>query len=92
MSDLQVLGPSGKLLYTFDFTDEIPAGQTLTGVAFTVPPPLAVYATSPDLANKKSTVGLQSSVHGGTYQVRADGTLSNGEIIPKTLTVRGFNG
>lgn len=92
MSDLQVLAVGGKVAFTADFTLEVPVGVTVSNIAFTIPPPLSSFAISPDLANKKSTVGLQGAVHGVTYQVRATATLSSGEDIVENVTVRGFNG
>lgn len=92
MSDLQVLAVGGKVAFTVDFTAEVPAGVTVSNIAFSIPSPLASFAISPDLVNKKSTVGLQGAVHGATYQVRATAALSSGEDIVKNITVRGFNG
>lgn len=91
MSDLQAIAIGGKLNYTFDFSDAIAGSVTLDSVAFSVPSPLT-YTQANDLANKKSTAQITGALHGFTYQVRAIGTLSSGELVPKTLTLRGFNG
>lgn len=92
MSDLQALLVAGELLYTFDWTDVVPAGVAITAVDYVVPSPLVQFADADDFVNKRSTIGLRSSVHGQTCQVRAVATLNNGDKVPKNLTVRGFNG
>lgn len=91
-NDLQALAVNGKLLYTFDWSDVMPAGQTLNSIDYVLPTPLTTFADSDDLANFKGTVGIQGAVHGATYQVQAKGTLSNGEHVVKNLTIRGFDG
>jgi len=91
MSDLQLLPINGELLYTFDFTNEVPAAVTVTAIDYVVPVQLAQFADSDDLANKKGTIGLRkgtSGAHGQTLQVEAKATLSNNEKVPKYLTVR----
>ena len=92
MSDLQAFHVGGKLLYTFDWTAEVPATVTITQIDYVLPVGITQFADSDDLANFNGTGGFQGFAHGGTYQVVAKATLSNAEIIPKTLTVRGFNG
>ena len=93
MSDLQAFHVGGKLLYTFDWTLEMPAGGvTISSIDYVLPTGITQFADSDDLVNFKGTGGFQGFAHGGTYQVVAKATLSNQESIPKTLTVRGFNG
>ena len=92
-SDLQALAKDGKLLYTFDWAAEVPAAVTINSpVVYVIPSPLSQFASSEDLGNKKSTIGLQGALHGETYQVQAKATLSNTEVVVKNLTVRGING
>lgn len=91
MSDLQAIAVGGKLNYQFDWSSEVSGAVTLDSVTASVPSPLTVTKTD-DLGNKKSTLQIAGALHGVTYQVRALGTLSTGEIVPKTLTLRGFNG
>lgn len=92
-NDLQATAVGGKLLFTFDWTPEISGSVTLTAVAYTLPTGISMVGSqSDDLANKKSSVNLQGFAHGLTQYVKAAGTLSTGEVIPKTLAVRGING
>lgn len=93
MNDLQVFHVGGKLLYTFDWKAEIPAGATMTQIDYVLPTGgITQFADSDDLVNFRGTGGFQGFAHGGTYQVVAKATLSNLKVIPKTMTVRGFNG
>lgn len=92
MNDLQWLAVGEKDAFEVDFSAKVPVGVTVSNIAFTIPAPLSSFAITPDLANKKSTVGLQGAVHGATYQVRATATLSTGPEIVENFTVRGFNG
>lgn len=91
MSDLQLLPLNGELLYTFDFSAEVPSGTTVTQIDYVVPAQLTQFADSDDLANKKGTAGFRvgaSGKHGMTLQVEAKATLSNSEKVPKYLTIR----
>jgi hypothetical protein len=92
MSDLQLLPLGGELLYTFDFTLEVPSLVTVTGIDYTVPSELTQFADNDDLANKKGTIGLRAHAtngkHGQTAQVKAVATLSNTEKVPKYLAIR----
>lgn len=92
MNDLQCLTLGGELHYTFDFTLEVPNGVTITGISYVVPSGLTQFADDPDLNAYQGTIGLRAGQHGGTYQVLAKATLSNGEVVPQYLTVRVFNG
>ena len=95
MSDLQLLAVTGELLYTFDFTLEVPGAATVTAIDYVVPTQLTQFADSDDLANKKGTIGLRvsgSGLHGHTCVVEAKATLSNSEKVTKYLTVRVFKG
>jgi hypothetical protein len=100
MSTVYALLPGEKQLYTFDWTPQMPSTSPLTtisSVAYTITPTyspqtLNVYSTSIDTTNNKSTVGLQGAVSGETYQLTAEATLSNGEIVGENITFRGFNG
>ena len=104
-NDLQVLAVDGKLLYTFDWTAEIPASSPLTtisSVAYSVPSAaaspapasdvLTFFTTSNAFSSYQATIGIQNAIHGKTYQVQAAATLSNGEVVVKDITIKGFNG
>jgi hypothetical protein len=100
MSETFVLLPGAKQLYTFDWSAEIPSASptpTISSVSYVITPSyspqvLNAYTTTEDFDNHLSSVGLTGSVSGETYQVTAACTLSNGEVIKKNITVRGYNG
>lgn len=94
MNDAQILPVGGSLLYTPDFSADIPAGVSLLSVAFTVEPSggLTLSSQSNDYANGQSTILATGSAHGISYVLKATPTLDNGEIMPKSISVLGFNG
>lgn len=92
MSDLQAFHVGGKLLYTFDWSAEIPGAATMSAIDYVLPTGVTQFADADDLVNFRGTGGFEGFAHGQTYQIVAKATLSNSEVIPKTLTVRGFNG
>jgi hypothetical protein len=97
VSDVFSLHPSGKLFYTFEFDAEIPSSSpmpTISSVSYVIVPsysPRTLYAfdTSEDFDNYACSINLAGAVHGETYQVTALATLSNGEVVPKGITIRG---
>lgn len=99
-ADYQVLTVGAELLFTFDWTLEVPSTSPLTTISSvsyllpsnTSPQELVELSTSEDFANYMSSIELGGAVHGKTYQVRATCTLSNGEVIVKNLTIKGLNG
>jgi hypothetical protein len=90
MSDLFAHAPAGELLYTFDWSADVPSGVSITQVDYTLPSPLQSFADADDFPNKRSTIGIRGVLHGATYQVHALATLSSGEKVPKTLVIRGY--
>ena len=94
MSALQLLALSGELIYTFDFSAEIPATSPATSVSsvtVTVPAELTKVGQTDDLANKRTNVLLKAAAggkHGMSLQVEAKATLSNTEKIVQYMTVR----
>lgn len=84
--------PNDEQRYVFDFSESVPDGVSITEVVFTVPYPLEEFGESPDLANKRSVIGIRAVRHGGMYTVLALATLSDGRRITQSLTLRGFNG
>lgn len=89
-NDLQLLPINGELLYTFDFSADVPVGATVTAIDYVIPSGLTGYVDSDDLGNNKGTIGLRvnTAKHGQTYQVEAKAILSNTEKVPKYLTIR----
>ena len=95
MSDYQLLPVGGKLAYTFDFTDALPASSPLPTVSsFTITADAAVTVgtQTDDSANYRTTILLSGLTHAGQYLAQCVCNLSNGEQIPKDLTLIGFNG
>lgn len=98
MNDYQMIPVEGEMLYTVDYTAELPTGVTLTAVAWTISPqtgsPLAptLGSQSNDYANAKSSIKVSSLTHAQTYVLQSKGTLSNGEVIPKDISLVALNG
>lgn len=90
MADLFTHAPGGELLYTFDFTNEVPDGAAITGIDYEVPAPVEKYVDSDDLANKRGVIGLRGVPNGGPYLITAIATINNGEKAPLTLVVIGI--
>jgi len=83
---------SGELLYTFDFSDVVPAGIVVNSIAITSAPSLTNYLTDNDYTNNAATYGLRGIEHGKLYNVKAVATLDSGEKPVKTVTIRGWQG
>lgn len=91
MSALQLLPINGELLYTFDFSAEVPDAVTVDSIDYTLPSQLESFADVDALASKKGTIGLRATAtgtHGMTLQVEATANLSNSEKVVQYLTVR----
>lgn len=86
-----LLDPDAGLIYTFDFSSEVPSGASITSITITAPAPLTVTGKTDDLPNKTSRALLSGAVHGMVYQVEAKALLNNGETIPLTASFRGWN-
>lgn len=91
-NDLAVKSPGAALVWTFDFSADVPSGVTVSAITTTVPTGLARDAESPDLTNKKTLVRISSGTHGQTYRVKSVATLSNGETVEGFLTLRVIEG
>jgi hypothetical protein len=85
----------GELLYTFDFSEQIPASSpqvSISAIDYTIPSELTSIADTDDLANYKGTLGLKphatNGKHGQTLLVKAVASLSNSEKVPLYLTIR----
>ena len=84
--------PGSSLKYTYEWEDEIPAGITLVSVVNTLPDGLTAVSELTDAEAMTSTVQILGTEHGKVYEIGALATLSNGELVPATATIRGFNG
>lgn len=91
MSDVQLLPLNGELLYTFDFSADVPDQATVSQIDYVVPSQLTQFVDSDNLGAAKGTAGLKvhsSGKHGMTLQVECKATLSNQEKVVKYLTIR----
>ncbi len=93
--DVQLLPRGGELLYTFDFSADIPASSpavSISSIDYTVPAELTQFADSDSLSAYKGTAGFRwhatDGKHGMTLLVKCVATLSNTEKVPKYLTIR----
>lgn len=91
MSQPYLIDPDSGLIYTFDFSSEVPTGVSVTSITITAPAPLVVTGKTDDLPNKSTRALLSGAVHGAIYQVEAKALLNNGETIPLTASFRGWN-
>lgn len=92
MTDLFTKRSGADLAYTFDFTDQVPQGVTISSVSSSVPTGLTLEETEPDLANLRCTLRLSGGAHGHTYEVIATAVLSNSEEVPLAMTLTVFDG
>lgn len=90
MPRLLLLRTGASLLHTFDFSDQVPATVTVSGVSFTGVG-LTLDNQSNDLPNNRATIRVSGAEHGKTYQLRGIATLSNGETVPDEATIRGWD-
>lgn len=98
INDHQHFPVGSTLRYTADFTDAIPANQTLSSVAWSITPqsgsPLSPTASDQidDLVNNKSSIEVVGCAHAGTYVLQAAGTLSDGQVVYKDAALVALNG
>lgn len=83
-----VLDPSDVVNVTV--TWENLGSATILSVSYTAPVGLTV--TSQGNTTTTSTFRVSGLVHGLTYQIEAQATLSSGETLNRNIPVRGFNG
>ena len=88
MAEIQLKTPDADLVYTFDWSDDVPDGAQIQNVEHTVPDPLVRVLQQTDSTNKLSTVQISGGVHGKIYLVKALATLDEGEGIPGSFTLR----
>lgn len=83
--------PADDILIGFDWADVLVAGVTLSAVEHTVPAPLERVAQATNAVAATSTVRVRGFVHGKVYSIAGKATLSNGEVIERSITARGWN-
>lgn len=92
INDFAAKDPAAELNWEFNFAAEVPSGASVTAINTTVPAGLTEEAEVPDLANARSVVRISGGTHGQIYDVRSVATLSTGEEVVGTLTLRVFRG
>ena len=98
MNDYQFFPVGSTLRYTADFEDALPTGETVSGVVWTItpqsgsPPSPTVGSQVDDFTNDKSSIEVAGCLHGQRYVLQALGTLSDGQIIAKDISLMGFDG
>lgn len=88
MGNLYVKAPTEELIFTFDFSNEVPAGVSVSSVAIPTPTGLTLSGKTDDLPNKTSKVLVAGGTHGSVYEVTATATLNNAEKIVQSFTLR----
>lgn len=90
MNSIQLKTPGADLVFTYDWSDDIPDGVDLVSVVNTLPSDLTIETEQVDAANKQSTVKISGGLHGQRYYVEALATLSDGEEVPAGFIIRCF--
>lgn len=65
---------------------------TATILSVTYSAPVGLTVTNMGNTTTTSTFRVSGLVHGLTYQVEAQASLSSGETLNRNIPVRGFNG
>lgn len=63
---------------------------TVSTVSYSAP--AGVTITPGTVTSPNSTFRITGLVHGRTYQVEAQATLSSGEVLNRNVPIRAFNG
>ena len=98
MNDFQFFPQGGTLIYTVDYTDEMPVGATISSVAWTITPqsgsPLtpSLSGQSDSLGTYQSSIKVAGLTHANHYVLQSVAVLSNGESIPKDISLLCVNG
>jgi hypothetical protein len=82
--------PAAIEIFTFDWTDAVPAGVSISSVSHIVPTPCVLVDQQFAVGGDVSTVKVSGGLHGGLYVIQATATLSNGEVVPDSFTLRVF--
>ena len=90
MSEPITIDPAESLPITFDFTDELLEGVTVSGVTFSGSG-LTLGTQSNDYANGLSTIVVSGTSHGTRYSLEATGTLSTGAVVNRAAAILGWN-
>ncbi len=88
---IPLIDPSDAASYIVTW-DDLPAAVTIGTVTHTVPSPLTKLSESTNSGSAQSTVRISGAVHGGSYLIEGQTTLSNGEVLNRQFTLLCFNG
>jgi hypothetical protein len=91
LTNIVLANSTDQIVITFNYSNELAPGITVTAVIHTVPSPMTKISESTDTANALSQVKVSGAVHGLTLPIGGQATLSNGELINRVFPVRGWN-
>jgi hypothetical protein len=92
VNGLQLIPVEGNFAYTIDYSADVAEGVTVSSIVWSVSPSLTLAGQVDALGSARSTIRVSGAEHGTCYLLQAIATLSSGEVIPKDITLRGFNG
>jgi hypothetical protein len=92
LNSVQLKTTDADLVWTYNWSNDIPNGVTLLSVVNVMPSGLTVTSEQVDAANKLSTVQISGGTHGQRYYVKALATLSEGEDVPAGFVLRVLDG
>lgn len=91
MTNIVLANSTDQIVITFNYSNELAPGITVTAVTHAVPSPMTKISESTDTVNALSQVKVSGAVHGQTVPISGQATLSNGEVINRVFPVRGWN-
>jgi hypothetical protein len=80
--------PGSKLIYTFDWSEDVPVGASVDHVDYTSQSNITFANAALDVASSLSSVEVIGGVHSDVAVIQADCTMTNGEVIPAQFTLR----
>lgn len=89
---IPVIDPDDSAVFLIDWSDALAEGVTIGSVTHILPEPLVKITESTNAVSGVSSVKISGALHGSTYLVQAQTTLSNGETLNRQFPLRCFNG
>lgn len=90
---IAIIDPQDEALIPCDWSDIVTGVLSISGDAtHFVPDGLIKLSEATDVANNMSFVKVKGAQHGMKYDIEAQATLNNGEILNRNFPVRCFNG
>lgn len=88
MPEPQVLHPDGKLTYSFDWSDWLADGASISSRQWSVEPQTSDSPPSPRLTDATSAVvTIDNGEHGKEYRLSEDVVASDGTSDVRTVTI-----